>query len=562
MERAASPTSANWLSDLTGRGFSDRAARAVLHYGGAVGLVALATLLDRHVPALKNENGIPLFFAAILLSAWFGGWGPALVSTVTAAAATTYFFDNAPGAARIGWDDITRSVVFLMVAALISSLTAIRRRAEEALQESHAQLEQRVRQRTAELLQSEERFRILVEGVADYAIVLLDLRGNVVSWNAGAQRIYGYTAGEIIGRPFTRFYADEDAARGEPAAQLGAASLQGRLEDEAWRRRKDASRFWANVILTALTDELGHPRGFAQVTRDITELRQLERQVLEVSEAEQRRFGHDLHDGLGQELTGLAFLAQNLQRQLLTNDHPEEASRAGRIHDLINRALEQTRELAHGFSPVELGPEGLRDALRDLARRAEGLYDLPCTFTMRNDARVDDDSAALHLFRIAQEALTNAMRHGHPSGVRIQLEGEPPPGGTVTLTIADDGIGLPPEAERRPGMGLRAMLYRARVIGASLDVRPNPHGGTVVTCVYQNNAASAAEPVTTGPAPATPSPSNEDPHVPQTDDRRPDDQRQQHDDDRDDHDGNGHPRAVDAPAGDPADRQVPHPAGR
>src|SRR5437763_11238558 len=98
MDRVLLPFSANWLSDLTGRRVSDRAARAALHYGGAILLVGLATLIDRHVPPLKNENGIPLFFAAILLSAWFGGWGPALLATVTAAVATTYFFDTLPGA--------------------------------------------------------------------------------------------------------------------------------------------------------------------------------------------------------------------------------------------------------------------------------------------------------------------------------------------------------------------------------------------------------------------------------------------------------------------------------
>ena len=483
MDPTSSP-SPNWLSDLTGRRVSDTAARQVMRYGLPICLVALATLIDRHVPPLNNERGIPLFFAAIMLSAWFGGWGPSLLATILSAVATTYFFENLPGAARVDWDDVIRGVVFLMVAALISSLTAIRKRAEEELQESHDQLEQRVLQRTAELRLSEERFRVLVEGVADYAIVLLDQTGTVISWNSGAQRIYGYSAAEIIGQPFTRFYADEDHARGEPSTQLGSASVQGRHEDEGWRRRNDGSRFWANVILTSLADERRAPRGFAQVTRDVTELRQLERQVLEVSEAEQRRFGHDLHDGLGQELTGLAFLAQNLQRQLQESQR-SEAHSAGRIHDLINRALEQTRELAQGFSPVELGPEGLRDALRDLARRAEALYDLPCTFISRGEARIDEDSAALHLFRIAQEALNNAMRHAKPSKVRIELEGQLQKA-QVILTVEDDGIGLPSESERRPGMGLRAMLYRARVIGASLEVRPGTAGGTVVTCVYRN----------------------------------------------------------------------------
>src|ERR1700744_1796378 len=126
MESPAPPTP-NWLSDLTGQRVSDGVARTVFRYFFPIASVAMATVIDRHVPPLKNEAGIPLFFAAIMLSAWFGGWGPSLLATIASAVATTYFFDNIPGAAAVGWDDVIRGCVFLMVAALISSLTAIRK---------------------------------------------------------------------------------------------------------------------------------------------------------------------------------------------------------------------------------------------------------------------------------------------------------------------------------------------------------------------------------------------------------------------------------------------------
>jgi PAS domain S-box-containing protein len=130
------------------------------------------------------------------------------------------------------------------------------------------------------LRQGEERFRLLLDGVKDYAIFMLDPGGRVTSWNAGAERIKGYRAEEIIGQHFSRFYTEENIERGKPARTLKAAAAQGRFEDEGWRVRKDGSRFWANVIITALRDEAGGLRGFAKVTRDLTEHRRAEGSLL------------------------------------------------------------------------------------------------------------------------------------------------------------------------------------------------------------------------------------------------------------------------------------------
>src|SRR5262249_54602452 len=139
------------------------------------------------------------------------------------------------------------------------------------------------------LRRSEERFRLLVEGTTDYAIFLLDPEGRVVTWNAGAERIKGYRAEEIIGEHFSRFYPPEVIDRGWPAEELRRAAAAGRFEDEGWRVRKDGSRFWANVILTALRDEAGRLRGFSKVTRDLTELRQREEALRQLHQDLERR---------------------------------------------------------------------------------------------------------------------------------------------------------------------------------------------------------------------------------------------------------------------------------
>src|SRR5207244_5942769 len=124
------------------------------------------------------------------------------------------------------------------------------------------------------LRDSEERFRLMVEGVKDYAILMLDPDGYVVSWNAGAERIKGYTTEEIIGQHFSRFYPNEDITSGKPTRELKLATTDGRFEDEGWRVRKDGSRFWANVVVTAIYDEEGQLRGFSKVSRDMTERKQ------------------------------------------------------------------------------------------------------------------------------------------------------------------------------------------------------------------------------------------------------------------------------------------------
>ncbi len=158
-----------------------------------------------------------------------------------------------------------------------------RKQAEDTIRSLNAELERRVAERTAELQQSEERFRLLVEGVKDYAIYLLDTDGRVASWNAGAERLEGYSAAEIIGRRFSCFYTQGDVKQGKPDRALSIAAAEGRFEDEGWRVHKDGSTFWANVVVTALHDTTDKLVGFSKITRDVTERKQAE-QALHESE--------------------------------------------------------------------------------------------------------------------------------------------------------------------------------------------------------------------------------------------------------------------------------------
>ena len=341
------------------------------------------------------------------------------------------------------------------------------------------------REAQAALRESEQNFRLLVESVTDYAIFTVDPDATVRTWNSGAERIYGYGAEEIIGRGAACLRVPEE--RGEPARkeQLAEATRR-RVEVEGWRLRKDGRRFWAHVIRTPVLDDDGRVRGIASVTRDITERRELERQVIEASAEEQRRIGQDLHDGLCQELTGVAFACQALINDL-EPVAPRQADRLRKIADLVDHAISDARALSHGLQPVSVEPDGLSNALRRLADQVQEMSGVSCLATSGGRIGLTDAAVTTHLFRITQEAVNNAVRHGHARRIRIRLWRA---GTTVHLVVSDDGVGMEPDpgpdagpaVPRGDGMGLSIMRYRANLIGATLDIRSERQRGTSVLC--------------------------------------------------------------------------------
>jgi signal transduction histidine kinase len=205
----------------------------------------------------------------------------------------------------------------------------------------------------------------------------------------------------------------------------------------------------------------------------------LEQQIIEISERERRRIGQDLHDGLGQHLTGIELMTEALEQKLLPK-HKTEAARASDIARHVREAIRQTRSLARGLSPVEMDSKGLMVALKALSDNASDMFRIVCRFHCPAEVSVGNNVAATHLFRIAQEAVSNAIKHGHAQEVVIQLNST---ANQVKLTITDDGQGIPPAEKRGNGMGLRIMHYRATVAGGTLTVTPGEDSGTIVTCV-------------------------------------------------------------------------------
>jgi signal transduction histidine kinase len=238
------------------------------------------------------------------------------------------------------------------------------------------------------------------------------------------------------------------------------------------------TRRWLESHAVPMRDSDGQIIASLSITRDVTEHKRLEKEILEISEKEQRRLGQDLHDGLGQHLAGLACLMKGLEQKLAVHSEPEQKD-AALLTSLVNEAIAQTRSLARGLYPVELEANGLMAALEELACNTAKIFNFSCRFQCDEPVLVHDNSAATHLYRIAQGAVDNAIKHSKAKQLLICLAKA---NGKMVLSVSDDGVGIEDLSELNKGMGLRIMRHRAEMIKGVLDIRRGHAGGTVVTC--------------------------------------------------------------------------------
>jgi signal transduction histidine kinase len=216
-----------------------------------------------------------------------------------------------------------------------------------------------------------------------------------------------------------------------------------------------------------------------KLRQETLERTRLERELLEITESEQRRIGHDLHDSLGQHLTAAAMAGKVLAKKLAGKSTVEPAA-ADRVVAMVEEAIELTRTLARTLHPIELGADGLENALQNLAANLNKAFNVSCRFRYSGAVVLNDPKTGIHLYRIAQEATNNAIRHGRARNLVISLDATSK---NIMLSISDDGIGLPADARAKKGMGLRIMGYRASMIGATFDIQNLPAGGARAVCV-------------------------------------------------------------------------------
>lgn len=231
---------------------------------------------------------------------------------------------------------------------------------------------------------------------------------------------------------------------------------------------------------TALKDAKGELLGFVGAFRDITERKRLEQSLANIAEAERERLRRDLHDSVGQQLTGLRLLVTSLSREL-SPTHPGVAARAAQIDQIAGDVMTSVRQIAKGLEPLSAGPDALVTALHELASHINSLYDVQCRFTSRQPVLVQNPDAGTHLLLIAQEAAANAVKHAQAGRITISLSER---NSTLRLVVRDDGVGLSGRKQHK-GMGMGIMRSRATLIGASFDVQAGKAGGTVVTCSWK-----------------------------------------------------------------------------
>jgi PAS domain S-box-containing protein len=360
------------------------------------------------------------------------------------------------------------------------------------------------RARSADTPDQTDLFRLLVQGIKDYAIFVLDPEGNILTWNPGAQAMKGYAREEIVGKHFSKFYLPESVQSGWPERELKLAQKEGRFADEGWRVRKDGTSFWASVMITPLYSPEGELSGFAKVTQDMTERRQAEERVqalnrelrqrlsqldesqriielrtldlqklsgrlLHVQDEERRRIARELHDDLGQQLVALKMTLPKISE----NAEPSQ---------MIDTALATVRSLSYLLHPPLLDETGLRSALHWYVEGLAKRSDIQISLVIKPQAfpRLATDIETT-IFRVVQESLTNVYRHANSESARVEIDKQAE---WIVVRIRDYGKGLPQETHGRSsslnlGVGIAGMRERVRQFGGELTAS-NAEPGTLI----------------------------------------------------------------------------------
>ncbi len=332
----------------------------------------------------------------------------------------------------------------------------------------------------------EYRLGMAVDNAAE-VIVVGDKNGVVSDVNAAVEPMFGYTAQEVIGQnisllmPFRQRH-DDYLARYRRTGKTWAMGRRRELPG----RRKDGSIFPLELTVTEIAD-LGL---YCAIFHDLSKQKARERDVLHISQMEQERIGREIHDGLGQQLTGISMMTKGLQHKLAHRGLAEAAD-LERLTELLQHAIEDARAISHGLSPVPLSPDGLHMALRQLTLSTQSATGITCRLETQGSVEITDHACALQLYRIAQEALNNALKHARASVVTVKLHSTEH---HLVLSVHDDGSGFRRSNAAEETFGLRVMRYRADTVGADLAIETSPALGTRVRCELPVRANEPEDP--------------------------------------------------------------------
>ncbi len=456
----------------------------LLLLSGSVLVILVVFILD-----LLTPRGIEVwvFYLPIILSMIFSKRIiPILIAAMVSSVLVIVGFYISPlGYNPLWWDVLNRVMGLLAIwlSALSGTIICFRSgQLTSAIEELHKEIESR--KQTEQLLrESEERMRLAMEsgglGTRD-----VNLKNNQEVWSETHFRICGYqpvTSGAAVCDMLDSLIHPDDLERILEARQQ--ARKERTLYHVEYRlRRADIQKvIWIEVWGRYYYDPDGEAVRFVGVSFDVSrrkelERKELEREILEITSTQQQKIGQDLHDGLGQELTGLGLMAKTLAQLL-----PEEGL-GNRISNRLISGIDHThrmvRDLSRGLVAIEVDPSGLAAALKELAKWTTDNTAVSVIVECSDSLEMQNHTTATHVFRIIQEAVSNALRHGQPRQIRLTVRSE---SGGLRVVIQDDGIGLPFKAEVKQGLGLRIMKYRAGLIGGVLQIVSSDEGGTSVT---------------------------------------------------------------------------------
>ena len=332
------------------------------------------------------------------------------------------------------------------------------------------------------LRESEARARSILRTTVD-AIITIDRHAQVRTFNKAAEDLFLFKASEVIGKnvnilmpqPYRREHDDYI----ENYHQTGNKKIIG-IGREVTGLRKDGTTF--PMYLAVSEVNVNGQRLYTGIVRDITEQRRLEQEVLRISEHERHRIGQDLHDGLGQMLTGISLINRNIASSLKDENHPL-ADEVSDITNLVKEADEYARSLSRGLIPVEFEGQGLKAALERMMKNAEKLFNITCKFDAPDNIYFEDSTNLTHLYRIVQEATSNAVKHGNASEVDISIKNYDE---RLVIKIEDNGTGFSDDWEKDRGLGVRIMQFRSRLIGANLEIKNGKKlgGAAIIVTMY------------------------------------------------------------------------------
>lgn len=340
-------------------------------------------------------------------------------------------------------------------------------------------------EKEGELRESEARSMAILDTAVD-GIITIDSRGRITLFNQAALNIFGYEEKEVLGNNISMLMPEP--YRGEHDTYLRNYTSTGRKKiigsgREMTGLRKDGNTFPLYLAVSKFLTAEGP--SYTGIVRDISEQRRLEQEVLSISDHERRRIGQDLHDGLGQMLTGIGLMSQSLKTKL-QKENSGAALQADEITRLIREADEYAKNLSRGLLPVDFEVRGLVTSLERLAANAERLFGITCTFREENPPLFHDTTVVEHLFRIAQEAISNAVKHGQAGEVVLKLFATEE---YACLKVTDNGKGFLRNWYEKKGSGMDIMQFRAQLIGANLDIRNREEGGAELNCILPRNEA-------------------------------------------------------------------------